>query len=725
MFDADRPIITKEQDRLGRAVFAKYLARCILDHKEKESLVIGLYGSGGVGKTSIINLALEELRFAASNMFDDEQPIILNFSPWSYSGQNQLIYYFFRRLSFALRQAPFLEHAEKIIYLLELYVSFFTNRTVPNVFQPKQSFFSKIFKRNKLEKESLGWESGKDPTQIKAELNQLLGEQQHKIIIVIDNISRLPPQEIKQIFQIIKSMGDFANSVYLLAMDQAQVIHALEKSLESNGMEYLEKIVQLPFTIPPISHQDLEAILMDRLKNIISTLPEETWDIHYWTDLYYSTLKYYFQSPRDITRYINTISFSYPYVKDVVNPVDFFAITAVEIFSPAVFYGIRDNKDLFTDLMDDVYRLDKKNIAEDKARCDEVLRRSEKIPRDKLVQGLIVLFPRLRSLYQPYSPFYHSESIARKNKRICSPDLFDIYFRLSIPTGIIPESEMNAILAIAQDSEGFDLALMRLNKDDRAIQFLDLLDSSGVNRIALENVGNVVNALMDSADLIPDGENSLIGFSTPMRVHRIFHQLLRRFESSDKRFDIFKDAIQKAINSLYIIVHELTMQSLEHNETEDTFLPLEHRDFTPDQLESLKQIAVSRILYWVKIKRLSEHPKLLPILYAWKEWGNEEECKRYVATLVQEGVGLLAFLTSALKEPIEQALTKQEKNPEWIHYLKNVEDFIEIQKLEPYVKRIFEDAEFEKLREKEQLAVLIFLDLTKTKTLKIIPKTTL
>ena len=92
MFDADRPILSSEQDRLGRSIFGKYLARCILDHKNFESLVIGLYGASGSGKTSIINLTLEELRYASNNMFDNEKPIILNFSPWNFKRE---LYHFF------------------------------------------------------------------------------------------------------------------------------------------------------------------------------------------------------------------------------------------------------------------------------------------------------------------------------------------------------------------------------------------------------------------------------------------------------------------------------------------------------------------------------------------------------------------------------------------------------------------------------------------------------
>ena len=120
MFDADRPITKTEQDKLDRSTFAKYLARCMLDHQEPDSLVVGLYGGWGVGKTSVINLVVEELNFAETNLPDDEKPIILNFSPWSYSGQNQLIYSFFRRLSSVLRSVPYLENSDRIIYLLEL-----------------------------------------------------------------------------------------------------------------------------------------------------------------------------------------------------------------------------------------------------------------------------------------------------------------------------------------------------------------------------------------------------------------------------------------------------------------------------------------------------------------------------------------------------------------------------------------------------------------------------
>jgi predicted KAP-like P-loop ATPase len=720
MFDADRPILKSDQDKLRRATFAKYLARCMLNHKEKESVVIGLYGAAGTGKTSIINLTVEELRFAAGNMFDDEKPIILNFSPWSYSGQDQLIYSFFRRLSSELRMFPYLDEAERIIHLLELYVSFFTHKPVPKSLQPKEHGIKKFFAKEK--EEAFAWESGRDLTQLKAELNELLSNQKHKIIIFIDNISRLLDEEIKQIFQIVKSIGDYVNTIYVLSMEKQHIVHALDRM--HCETHFLEKIVQLPFEIPAISKQDLEDILLSRLKKLIELVPTEAWNSEHWADIYYSTLRNFFENFRDITRYINVLGFAFPLVKDVVNPVDFFALAAIYIFEPNVFYGIRDNKDLFADLVDNVIRFTKEKLAEDKSRIDEILNRSEKIPQTVLLQLLLRLFPRLCAVYNMDRICYYSEALARKNLRICSPDLFDVYFRLAIPVGYLSESEMNAILNLAHDEEGFALALMRLNQDERILRFLNLLDGFALHNIPVEEIGSVVSALMDSADLFPEGETNAVSFNTPMRIHRIFHQLLKRIKSSEKRLDIFREAIKKANKSLYIIIHELTQQSKEHIENQEFVLPIEHRDFTLNQLQTLQTLAVEKIISWAKIQRLSEHPKLLPILYAWKTWGHAADCKQYVADMVKDDKGLLCFLAAALKMPIDQAMIKVKKNPGWIEYLQNIEDFISVTILEQHAKKMFEDLSFEKLREREQLAILIFLDLIQAETVKIIPKTT-
>lgn len=724
MFDADRPIIKSSQDRLNRSVFAKYLARCMLDHQDPESLVVGLYGGWGVGKTSVINLIIEELNFAATNIADNEKPIVLNFSAWSYSGQHQLIYSFFRRLSSTLRNEAYFENGDRIIHLLELYVSFFTHQPVPKPFRKKRTWFKKLTFQGR---ESVyGWESGRDLTLVKAELNELLRNQKHKIIIVIDNISRLYDHEIKQIFQIVKSMGDYANTAYLLAFDKEYVINAIHKLDGGGGVEFIEKIVQLPFEIPPILQHDIENIFADRLSEIISLVPEGAWNVEYWAEIYYSSLKYFLENCRDITRYVNTLQFSYTRLRDVVNPVDFFALTVIEVFLPEVYFGIRENKDLFTDLLDNVYKFDQAQLQKDKLRCDEILARNKRIPHDILLALLIRLFPRIRNIYEPEVTFYHSSAIARKLRRICSPDLFDVYFRLSMQVGQIPLSEFKTILAFASAPESFNQALARLNQDERITKFLDLLDNDKIiQSIPKDNTQAIVSSLIDNGDLFAQGLHGPLSLDTPMRIHRIIHGLLHRFDDPENRFEILQQAIATAQKSLYIIIHELKEQAREHEENMDTFLPLAFRDLTPEQLDLLRKLAVSRIMAWAKNGSLTDHPRLVPILYAWREWGDEEDVKHFVNEIIQTDRGLLAFLTSMLDKAITQAMSKYEKNPAWEKYLNNINNFVTANQLGPHAKTLFEDEYFEKLREREQLALLIFLDLLHIPTKKIIPKTTI
>ena len=160
---------------------------------------------------------------------------------------------------------------------------------------------------------------------------------------------------------------------------------------------------------------------------------------------------------------------------------------------------------------------------------------------------------------------------------------------------------------------------------------------------------------------------------------------------------------------------------MEHS---DFYLPPEFRDLNPQQLHALQQLVLKRIEFWSSIGRLVEHPKLLSILYTWKDWGTDDDCKQQVEKMVETDRGLVAFLLATLKVPIDQAITKYEKNPEWQKALEQIEVFIPGQLLQAHAKTLFEDMYFEKLREREQLALMIFLDLIQADTAKVIPKTT-
>ena len=87
-FNTDKPIQNSTEDLLGRKSFSKTLSEAINQYKGTDSLVIGLFGKWGVGKTSIVNMVLENLN----------DKIIVNFSPWNYDSHSDLINLFFIEL---------------------------------------------------------------------------------------------------------------------------------------------------------------------------------------------------------------------------------------------------------------------------------------------------------------------------------------------------------------------------------------------------------------------------------------------------------------------------------------------------------------------------------------------------------------------------------------------------------------------------------------------------
>ena len=258
MFKPDQPIKTFKEDILGRCPFAQSLGNAILSYREKDSIVIGLFGAWGSGKTSIINMALEHIDIVLKNKADDKKPIIVRFNPWNYSDQNQLVTQFFRQLSVVLRRPDYASDAKKAGERLETYSKFFEPLALIPTVGLFASILSKLFKNIGSATKSWGDLKSNDLNAIKEELNELLRKQPYKIIVVIDDIDRLNNTEIRQIFQLIKSLGDFPNTIYLLSFAKNVVIEALSKVQEGSGVEYLEKVVQIPFEIPLISKQEVD-----------------------------------------------------------------------------------------------------------------------------------------------------------------------------------------------------------------------------------------------------------------------------------------------------------------------------------------------------------------------------------------------------------------------------------------------------------------------------------
>ena len=71
----------------------------------------------------------------------------------------------------------------------------------------------------------------------KDEIIRKMGEDHLKIIVSIDDIDRLSEEKIIAVFQLVKSLADFPNAVYLLAFEYDVVVRALSVVQHGDGRE--------------------------------------------------------------------------------------------------------------------------------------------------------------------------------------------------------------------------------------------------------------------------------------------------------------------------------------------------------------------------------------------------------------------------------------------------------------------------------------------------------
>lgn len=354
------------------------------------------------------------------------------------------------------------------------------------------------------------------------------------------------------------------------------------------------------------------------------------------------------------------------------------------------------------------------SIKQSTKRCEEILDRAAILRDEQLKDFLSRLFPKLKTYYK--NTFFASESIeeARLEGRVSHPDLFETYFRLALPIGEIPDSEMKVLILLAGDRDTFAQALMKLNGEGRIQRFLERMEDYTKEFVPEADIQNIISALMDVGDSIPEGKTGISEFDTPMRILRISYQLSHRINSQEKRFDIFKAAISSTKDSIYTIVHEVGVQGQQHGKatSKKELDPEDKRTVNSKQLEELEKLAVQKIEMWAKDDRLSKHPHLVSILYSWKRWivPDSNSHKEFVKTLLQTEEGLVRFVTAFLVKSVSYGMGDYLGKINWRISLRNIEDFVPVKEIELKVREIVSSDKYEKLTEQQKLALRTFVD---------------
>lgn len=494
MLESDGSIHEFKQDKLNRQDFIERIIEGIIKYKDNDSLVIGLEGNWGSGKTSILNIIEKELEVKKIKIF--------KFNPWNFSIRKQLVSDFFEQFSLFLGSRSNLKEVLKDMSKNLMKISY--------ILKPITTITGVVPIIGNVTKgvEELGKSYEKisntiDLESIKKGIEQALEKGEEKIIIFIDDLDRLLDSEICEVLQLIKGIGDLKNIVYIIAYDKSIIINSLNKLTSNKGEEYLKKIIQIQIELPIMTSLKIGFLFKNEIESLFSDkiLKMNECEIEYLCEVFEEILIYLPKTMRDLKKIMNNIRFGLKKSEDL-NIIDFIFIKTLEVTNYNVYKYLKDNKNNLVISS----RIELENID---------LKKFNKKDKELLEKILKIIFEK------KYNYFPSSKYIEKYNpKRICNDVYFYNYF-----------GEELSLISIGKDVQN---NLMLVKTEENFIDYLSEIDQ-------LETITEVILNVSEFV-FYKDYEKTL-------GIHLI--NLLEKYViSHDKKFDNRVILINKIKNIL-------------------------------------------------------------------------------------------------------------------------------------------------------------------------------
>ncbi len=594
-----------------------------------------------------------------------EQPIIVPFNPWWFAESEDLISAFFNQLRALLEGHK--EFSSKMRNRLADFAELLSEAPLPH------ATLAKVGAR-------LIRPKAKDISKLKDEISGALCSQGRNILVIIDDIDRLASEEIRQIFRVVKAVADFPNVTYLMAFDRQVVTRSLGELQGGSGEDYLEKIVQVPFELPLVDRLSIRSFFFEKLNPIIAGVDAKNFDEVYWGNIFFEGIDKFLVTPRDIVRFTNTLDVTFQAVAGEVNPIDFIAIESLRMFVPVAYDCVRNNREMFCGHSSrDSGPHTSAELQKFHDGWLEQLRRSNPLYEEPVKDMLKRLFPKLNGIWgnNHYGPEW--ESRWRRSLRVCSEDVFPVYFSLTVSNGEISNSRMQEILSNADDSQRFGAEILELSQQTRpdgktkASAFLDRLQDYTDKEIGIEQIGPIVSALLDIGDqlLLPEDERiGLVDYGNDTQMGRVIWQLLKRLDG-DRPFEVLRPAFETG-RAVYLIQHVFVVLGQQQGLYGESSGPEQKWFVSREQLLELKGLLLAKIRAAAKNGSLVRVPKLLAVLTLWREEAGEEEVKAWLAEAAKDDNKLVEILERFLQTTSSQSLSdvvgrrRDRLDPNWL-----------------------------------------------------------
>jgi predicted KAP-like P-loop ATPase len=379
-------------------------------------------------------------------------------------------------------------------------------------------------------------------------------------------------------------------------------------------------------------------------------------------NVFYDVIAPEIRTPRDLIRLANALAVTWSAVGAEVDRADFIAMEALRLLRGNVYRALRAHKDRLCGKGDRLGRSER----DQGATMDTLLFGSvDHKDRDRLRRALMRLFPRLESVWS--NMLYGDSSAAEwaEQRRVCSLDHFDAYFRFVLGEDVLPRSEVNTLIARASDQEFINetlrqaVGIKRRNGKSKAALIFDELNMHAVG-VADDDVAPLLKAIFAVGDEV-DIETDKAGAFNIGDNHLRIHWLLRRLTS--ERFDLARRSAMLVAAcegaALGWLIDFTSSAYEDYHPREGKGSEAEANCLTTAMdAESLRDMALSRLRSSAASGELSRAKRLPYLLFRWRDLAADDgaEVKAWADAQMDNDAMIVVFAKAFTTYSWSQAL---------------------------------------------------------------------
>lgn len=474
----------------------------------------------------------------------------MRFSPWLFSSEEKILRELFEQLIETLAP-PGSKSESRIVNLLTSYQELLaegiaavtslvavttTNPTVAalvNAARPIEKYVIKQLLR-RIDATNIKMSSVE---QLRCDIAKEMEKLEKNIVIVIDDIDRLDSSEIRLIFKLVNLTLSFPHIVFALAYDEGVVCAALRDVQGISGERYLEKIIQLPITLPRLSSKQTTELVQKNSARCIESMPLYSHQDAIGQSMLAIVFQYLIypslETPRQALRFTNAIRIRSRISGKDIHPADLIAMTMIQIEYPMLGHWIWDNRNaLCANSPDDLSTMNSTR-SQLQSSFDDLLQKNGYISGPVRVKEVMeLLFPALRA--ESSNSLIKSPWSSDISGHVCRLRNLELFFTQYI----FESSERERLLAILTTSNWHEMAA-KMEMADKAGLLDDLIDLAVEQQhsFSAKQLASISTAMLYFSGFARSAPGSAFQFSPDRKL----------YEASRGMLDALTEEARKAV----------------------------------------------------------------------------------------------------------------------------------------------------------------------------------